>query len=116
MNQKFGEYYISVVDSELDAVDAAFPEQGRPGGWMVWAQYVSMGQRHDYRVALAQVDAPTLVIHGADDLQSEAISRMYATAFPKAEFAVIKEASHFSFKEQPEQFAQIIAEFLSRVK
>jgi len=66
------------------------PEQGRPGGWMVWAQYVSMGQRHDYSKALADVNVPVLVIHGADDLQSEAASRLYADAFPNAEFVVIE--------------------------
>jgi proline iminopeptidase len=75
-----------------------------------------MGQRHDYRPALAQVEVPVLVIHGADDLQSEAASRMYAEAFPDSEFVVIQKASHFSFEEQPEQFAQIVADFLNRVK
>jgi pimeloyl-ACP methyl ester carboxylesterase len=104
------------MGSNLEAVDTTFPEQGRPGGWMVWAQYISMGQRHDYRSALADADAPVLVIHGADDLQSEAASHMYVEAFPNAEFVVIQDASHFSFEEQPEQFAQIVAEFLSRVK
>jgi proline iminopeptidase len=116
MNEKFGEYYIGIMDADLEAVETDLPEQGRPGGWMVWAQYVSMGQRHDYRPALAGVDVPVLVIHGTDDLQSEAASRMYADAFPNAEFATIQKASHFSFEEQPEQFAQIVGEFLNRVK
>jgi len=113
LNEKFGEYFIKVVGSGLETVDTAFPEQGRPGGWMVWAQYISMGQRHDYRSALTDVNAPVLVIHGAQDLQSEAASRMYADAFPNSKFIVIQDASHFSFEEQPEQFAQIIADFLS---
>jgi pimeloyl-ACP methyl ester carboxylesterase len=71
-----------------------------------------MGQRHDYRPALKNVTAPVLVIHGADDLQSESASRMYAEAFPNAEFAVIENASHFSFEEQPDQFASIVQSFL----
>jgi proline iminopeptidase len=116
MNEKFGEYYISIMDMDLKTAETDLPEQGHPGGWMVWAQYVSMGQRHDYRPALAQVEVPVLVIHGADDLQSEAASRMYADAFPNAEFIVIQEASHFSFEEQPEKFALIVAELLDRVK
>jgi proline iminopeptidase len=116
MNEKFGEYYMSIMDVESEAEQTDLPEQGHPGGWMVWAQYVSMGQRHDYRSALADVNVPVLVIHGADDLQSEATSRMYAEALPNAEFVVIQGASHFSFEEQPEQFAQIVTEFLSRVK
>ena len=112
MNEKFGEYYIEIMDTdELDEV-SNLPEQGRPGGWMVWAQYVSMGQRHDYSKALANVDVPVLVIHGADDLQSEAASRLYADTFPNAEFVVIENASHFSSEQQPEQFAKIVSEFL----
>ncbi len=112
MNEQFGEYYISIMDAEQLAEEAALPEQGRPGGWMVWAQYISMGQRHDYTPALENVDAPVLVIHGADDLQSEATSRLYSDAFPNAEFVVIQNASHFAFEQQPEQFAQIVSEFL----
>jgi pimeloyl-ACP methyl ester carboxylesterase len=88
------------------------PQQGKPGGWMVWAQYVSMGQKHDYRSALQKVSAPVLVIHGADDLQSESATRLYTETFPNAEFAVIKNADHFSFEEQPEQFADIVQKFL----
>lgn len=118
MNEKFGEYYISINETsvaETTPVDETTPvEQGQPGGWMVWAQYISMGQRHDYRPALADVGVPVLVIHGADDLQSEAASRMYATAFPNTEFVVIENASHFSLGEQPEQFAQIVVDFLGK--
>ncbi len=106
MNEKFGEYYIEIIDPEALAQESDLPEQGRPGGWMVWAQYISMGQRHDYSKALNDVTVPVLVIHGADDLQSESASRLYAEAFPNSEFVVIQNASHFSMEQQPEQFAQ----------
>jgi len=109
MNLEFGKYYAAV----MDITDTALPEQGRPGGWMVWAQYLSMGQRHDYRSALSKVESPVLVIHGADDLQSENTSRLYVEAFPNAEFAVIQDATHFPFEQQPEQFGQAVSEFLS---
>jgi proline iminopeptidase len=97
-------------------MDSGAPVQGRPGGWMVWAQYVSMGQRHDYTKALKEVNVPVLVIHGADDLQSESASRMYSDAFPNVEFVVIQNASHFSFEQQPEQFARLVGDFLSDLK
>ena len=112
MNEKFGEYYIRIMDADELAEAANLPEQGRPGGWMVWAQYVSMGQRHDYSKALADVDVPVLVIHGLDDLQSESASRLYSDAFPNAEFVIIENASHFASEQQPEQFAKIVSEFL----
>jgi proline iminopeptidase len=107
-DEKFGEYYISVVDIP----DGEMVQQGEPGGWMAWGMYVSLGQRHDYRAALKKVSAPVLVLHGADDLQSEAASRLYSDTFPNAQFAVIEKASHFAFQQQPGQFAQLIAAFL----
>lgn len=109
MNEQFGNYYLKIMDVDMEA---EWPEQGKPGGWMVWAGYVSMGQRHDYRAALREVTAPVLVIHGADDLQSESVSRLYVDAFPNAEFAVIENASHSSFEDQPDQFASIVKSFL----
>lgn len=111
MNEQFGMYYVQTVD-----IPAQMPQQGKSGGWMVWAQYVSMGQQHDYRAALKGVTAPVLVIHGANDLQSEAASRMYQEAFPNAEFVVIENASHFSFEEQPDKFAEIVTGFLSTME
>jgi pimeloyl-ACP methyl ester carboxylesterase len=83
---------------------------------MAWGMYVSMGQRHDYRAAMQKVAAPVLVIHGANDLQSEAASRLYVDAFPNARFVVIEKASHFSFEQQPKQFAQIVGDFLESLK
>jgi proline iminopeptidase len=107
MNEQFGKYYIQVVD-----IDTQMPPQGKPGGWMVWAMYISMGQRHDYRSALKNIDVPVLVIHGADDLQSETATRLYKDAFPNSEFVVIKNAGHFSFEEQPDRFSTIVKSFL----
>lgn len=105
MNDKFGEYYLGVVDSPMT-------QQARSGGWMVWAQYASMGRQHDYRPALEKVGAPVLVIHGSDDLQSESASRLYAEAFPNGEFAIIEHAGHFSYNEQPAAFASLVQDFL----
>ena len=107
MNEQFGKYYMQVME------ETSMPRQGKPGGWMVWAQYISIGQRHDYRPALKNVTVPVLVIHGTDDLQSEAASYLYVEAFPNAESAVIENAGHFSFEEQPEQFAEIVGQFLA---
>jgi proline iminopeptidase len=112
LNEQFGKYYLQVVKTPVPTI----PRQGKPGGWMVWAQYISMGQRHDYRPALQNVRAPVLVIHGKDDLQSESASHLYEEAFPNAEFAVIENAGHFSFEEQPEQFAAIISGFLESIR
>ena len=108
MDEKFGQYYLSVVGQTAEANI----QQGEPGGWMTWGMYVSMGQRHDYRQALKACTAPVLVIHGADDLQSEAASRLYSDTFPNARFEVIQNAGHFSFQQQPEIFAGLVGDFL----
>lgn len=108
MDEKFGRYYMSVIDLPQEKMI----RQGEPGGWMAWGMYISMGQRHDYRAALRNVTAPVLVIHGSDDLQPELATRMYSDTFPNAQFAVIEGAGHFSFQEQPEAFADLVADFL----
>jgi len=105
LNEGFGKYYAVVFE-------ASIPEQGRSGGWMVWAMYLSMGTRHDYRDALRDVKAPVFVIHGANDLQTEEASRIYADAFPNARFHVTEDATHFPFYEQPEEFSTVVGEFL----
>lgn len=109
LQQQFGRYYQAALDTSL-------PDQGRPGGWMVWAMYLSMGKRHDYRDALRDVDAPVLVVHAANDLQSREASRVYAEAFPNAQFEVIEDAAHFAFVDQPERFAAVVGAFLDELR
>jgi proline iminopeptidase len=108
LNEVFGEYYRAVIETPL-------PQQGQAGGWMVHAMYVSMGRRHDYRGSLKDMEAPVLVIHGAEDLQTEAASRIYVDALPAARFQVIENATHFPFFEQPGEFSAIVGEFLSQL-
>jgi proline iminopeptidase len=109
---KFGEYYISVINLPENAQI----KQGEPGGWMTWAMYISMGQRHDYRDLIRKVTAPVLVVHGADDLQSEKASRMYSDTFPNSVFKVIEGTGHFSFQQKPEDFSAIVTDFLKNSK
>ena len=115
LNAEFARYYSVAANRKGWSI----PLESQPavaGGWMVHAMYFSMGLRHDYRAALKSVNAPVLVIHGDKDLQSEKASRIYADAFPNAEFRVIANAGHFSFNDQPETFARIIGEFLGKIK
>jgi proline iminopeptidase len=109
LNSEMGRYYLAAFPGSLGAT----AQTKGAGGWMVQAMYFSMGLRHDYRPALRSVAAPVLVIHGANDLQPEGASRLYADAFPKAQLKVIAYATHFPFEEQPAAFAGIVAEFLS---
>ncbi|MGD2142947.1 MAG: alpha/beta hydrolase [Anaerolineae bacterium] len=105
MNQEFGKYYQAAMETPM-------PEQGQPGGWIAQAMYLSMGKRHDYRDALKVVEAPVIIIHGADDLQPEGASRGYAEVFPNARIQVVEDAAHFVFLDQPEAFSAVAGEFL----
>lgn len=109
LNNGFGTFYAMTVD--LPTI-----EPGHTGGWMVQAMYFSMGQSHDYRPALANVSAPVLVLHGENDLQTEAQSYVYVDAFPNATFQVIQDATHFPFYEQTETFASIVDTFMANLK
>ena len=72
----------------------------------------SLGRRHDYRLALAAVEAPALVLHGAQDLQSEAASRTWVDAFPNARIEVLGDAGHHIFRDAPAAFAQLVGDQL----
>jgi proline iminopeptidase len=86
---------------------------GALGGWVVLAQYLSLGRRHDWSDAARRVRVPVLVIHGERDLLSEAGSREVAGYFPGARFVVIPGAGHFAFDEQPRAFAEAVEGFVT---
>jgi proline iminopeptidase len=110
-NRKFAQYYRAAAEKKGFIV----PESDNTnGGWMVSAMYFSMGKRHDYRAALKAVQCPVLVLHGDRDLQSEADSRSFADAFPKADFRTIRNAGHFVFEDQPAAFAEAVRVFLNQ--
>jgi proline iminopeptidase len=112
LNAEFDRYYIAAAKAKGFAMPPG-GDANSGGGWMVHAMYVSMGRRHDYRVALKNINAPTLVIHGADDLQPEQASRTYADLIPSAKLAVLPNAGHFLFADQPQAFAATVGQFLS---
>lgn len=109
---RFGEFYAAASGHAPRPATA-----GAVGGWLTMASYLSLGRRHDWRDALQQMQAPVLVIHGADDLQPATQSRAVAAAIPGAAFVEIERAGHFPFDEAPEAFAQQVGRFLgSRTK
>jgi proline iminopeptidase len=109
LNGEFVKYFATAAETSV-------PEQGEPGGWMVQAMYLSMGKRHDYRGALKDVKAPVIVVHGADDLQTEKKSHTYADYFANSRFYSVRNAAHFCFYEQPGEFSSVVGGFLSELK
>ena len=107
-NREFGKYYGLAIGQDL-------PMPNDNGGWMVQAMYFSIGRRHDYRKALAQITAPVLVLHGTNDLQSESVSQGYVDGLINGRLVVISEAGHFLFTDQPAVFAEDVEQFLAEV-
>lgn len=109
--QEMVPFYITAAGGTLKL--SAAPGPAPAGGWMVRAQFFSMGRRHGYREALKQVNAPVLVVHGEKDLQPVSASRAYVRALPNAKFAVLPGAGRFPQVEAPEAFSRAVAEFLA---
>ena len=103
----FAGFYAEAMGHEAVAVDT-----DSIGGWMVAAQYFSLGMSYDFRPFFAKVDAPVLVLHGSADLQSAAVSQDWADAFAAGRFESL-EGTHFTHVESPEQFAALVAPFFT---
>lgn len=108
--RELARYYAEAGGLGPAASTQPIPEDN--GGWMPVAVYFSMGLRHDYRAAMREIAAPTLVLHGADDLQPQAVSERYAQLIPLSELHVIDGAGHMMFDDRPEAFAEAVRDFL----
>lgn len=112
LNNQFASYYNQAAIAKGYNVPA-ISETLSTGGWMVQGVYLSMGQRHDYRPALKNVTAPVLVIHGEKDIQPVQASQDYASLISHAQFILIRNAGHFPFADQPDQFSKAVGDFLN---
>lgn len=93
--------------SEVEAMMQTTSPEGMVGALM------AMKERADSTSMLAEIDVPTLIIHGAEDQiipLSEA--RAMREAIPDAELVVIPEAGHLANLEQPEDFNAAVWDFL----
>ena len=115
LNGEFPKFYAAALESRHLTLPT-MAEGNENGGWMVYAMYMSMGRRHDYRPAMSRVTAPVLVVHGSLDLQPENADRLYAKCFPNSSVAVIRGAGHFMYDEQPAEFSEAVGRFLERVQ
>lgn len=94
---------------------APAPNDGDVGGFMTLGVFASLGREHDWRTAFRRIAAPTLVLHGSDDLQPESDSQLVADSLPHAQVEVLQGAGHFMPDDAPEAFADAVRRFLQRV-
>ena len=72
---------------------------------------------HDNLARLHEVDVPTLVVAGRDDVLTSAIqNRELATAIPGARYEEFEEASHGLIWEEPDRFGALLEDFLATVE
>lgn len=107
---QFRDFYAAVLGAPPG------PNDGDAGGFMTVGLFASLGRAHDWRPALRRISAPTLVLHGADDLQPESDTRLVADAIPGAHVAVIQGSGHFLPDDAPEAFADAVHQFLAGVR
>ncbi len=70
----------------------------------------------DLRPHLSSVTTPTLVVAGgADERSAPAVGRTIVEGIPGAAFALLPDAGHEMFLEEPSAFVALVTEFLGRV-
>jgi proline iminopeptidase len=73
----------------------------------------SLGQ-WDWRSALSQVKAPTLVIHGTLDPLPLEGAKDWASVLPNARLLQLNDIGHFPYIEAPERFFKAVDQFLRK--
>ena len=69
---------------------------------------------YDWQPIAARIEAPTLVVHGAEDPMPLDGSTEWKSAFPNARLEVIPGAGHYPHAEQPDRFFPAVEGFLGR--
>ena len=76
----------------------------------------AMAQRPDSTPTLAEIDVPTLIVVGKEDvITPPSDARAMADAIEGAELVTVPNAGHMTPVEQPDAFNQAVREFLDRV-
>jgi pimeloyl-ACP methyl ester carboxylesterase len=80
------------------------------------AQVEAVDRYHDVGVDVGRIDVPALVIHGDRDLVVPVSNgRLLAERMPRAELVVLPGKGHAPMLEEPEEFGELVCDFLDRV-
>ncbi|HST06034.1 MAG TPA: alpha/beta hydrolase, partial [Chloroflexia bacterium] len=69
---------------------------------------------YDWRDVAATIQAPTLVIHGSEDLIPAESSAEWAGLIPHAELEIIDDCGHYPHLEAPDTFFPLLDSFLGQ--
>ena len=100
-------------DADMKAAVRGFMEPSSRDG--VIGALLGMAERPDSTPLLGQIEVPTLVVTGADDLVIDpAESQTMAQAIPGSQLHVIPDAGHLVAYEQAEAFNAILRDWLEQ--
>ncbi|MBB6131753.1 alpha/beta fold hydrolase [Mucilaginibacter lappiensis] len=95
--------HLNTMMINTDAAGAAAVQLGR-------------AERRDHSGILSNIDFPTLIVVGDQDVFTPVSTAEYMqTRISKAELAIIKDAGHMPNMEQPEQFNQLLKNYLDKL-
>ncbi|HVJ06129.1 MAG TPA: alpha/beta fold hydrolase [Candidatus Saccharimonadales bacterium] len=103
------------MNSRLDVVEAAKKTMSQSGAQGMASLQRGMAVRSDSTELLAQIDVPTLVLGGEDDMATP-VSELerIARGIRGAELKIVSKAGHFAAFEQPADVGRIVREFLEK--
>lgn len=105
-------YSPEFMSTRYDAV-RSWVEKSSESNADIMARRIDMVVAFDQTDRLSQIETPTLVLVGAADACTPPhLSRALADAIPGARLEVV-EGGHLIYTEQPEQFHQVVMEFIS---
>ena len=106
----------AITDDMVDEMYAVIQQPGIAAAWRSFQRHETqwLHLRTDYTPRLAEVRAPTLIVHGAGDtLVPLAWAERAQRLIPDAHLSVLPGAKHWPPREQPEVFNRLLIEFLS---
>ncbi|MGI9188194.1 MAG: alpha/beta fold hydrolase [Gaiellales bacterium] len=101
-------------DGRIDAFAAAFLEHPHPQELEAFQRTARAILDHDTRDRLGAITAPTLVIHGDEDIICPPRhSHQIASLIPGAQLIGVPNQAHQPFQEGPEAFNRIVLDFVA---
>jgi proline iminopeptidase len=106
------ELLVSVVGRLRRHVTPETIVLARAIGGRLWNETL-LREGYDLRPRLAELDVPTLVLHGTGDFIPVAVAAEIAETIPGASLVVLPECGHFSYLEQPAEVHRHVSALLS---
>lgn len=117
LNTEFKKRHVLRLEVEPDTMQKAREGFGMPVYNAMWGpnEFTATGSLKDYdrTEELEKVEVPVLFLCGRHDEATPESAAYYASLTPNGELHVLDESAHFGFLEQPEEFLEVVEDFLA---